>query len=481
MVMAVENDIDVLARGVHLRASDFVIQYDFRIEGSDSTSSIFDIRNDSLSFEFNGGGEWLISKDEVIAHGVPQNYFPDKWNTLIIFTQGDHFESYLNDELLHAFTETVSGEENALHADCASGEYGNVIIDNLKFWNLDGLTMEQQISYAPGSGTPNQQVANISEPEITNLLYKKTVFTTAITSLDWSNNRDIGNLIAVAGMDDHVIILNGSSGVERHAPIMSQAELVSVEWNPDGGGDRLAIGEVVGLVTLYRGIQRTEQYLEGPYNIDSLVGNGEISDLSFGDIGEGDNGNDLAAATSTGYIAVWGTLGDQGALVWKKQIDTGSIFSLDWNLENHQIMTVSENEGIQVWNAANGSRLLRLEIPSQSAAWSPDGRFIAIEDPSTGPSVIVIFKSGVEQARLELPALTNKIAWSPNGKLIGAAGKDGSVWLISGLDDDGQIQPLEILSAYSQDSQVTDLVWSPDGDVLITGDVTGNIWAWQVR
>ncbi|MFC1997556.1 hypothetical protein ACFLXI_08135 [Chloroflexota bacterium] len=466
MDMEVENDI-VYARGDHLTASDFVIQYDFRIEGSDSVSTIFDIRDYMLSFELTGGGEWLVSNDEVVANGVSQNYSPDKWNTVIIFAQGDHFESYLNGELLHAFSESVSGESNRFRAGSASGGQGKVIIDNLKFWNMDGATIEQQITINP-------------EPVITDLLYKKQVFDGSITSLDWSNNLDIGNLIAVAGHDNHVIILNGSTGQERRDPIMGQTEIVSVEWNPDGGGDRLANGDVGGLVSLFRKVQHLGSP-EGPNKINSLVGNGEIIDLSFGDIGEGDNGNDLAAATSNGYIAVWNTLGDQGTLAWKIQIDTRSILSLDWNLENHQILTVSENEGIQVWNAATGSRLLRLKYPSQTAVWSPDGKYIAVEDHSTETSAIVVIKSGAEQTLLELPAAANKIAWSPDGKLIAAAGKDGSLWLISGLDDGGQIQSLEILSTYDQDSEVTDLTWSPDSDVILTGDVTGNIWAWQVR
>ena len=65
--------------------------------------------------------------------------------------------------------------------------------------------------------------------------------------------------------------------------------------------------------------------------------------------------------------------------------------------------------------------------------------------------------------------------------MIAAGGNDGSVWVINGMDDGGQLESLEILYKYEQDAEVTDLVWSPDSDVILTGDINGNIWAWRVH
>jgi len=136
--MATKNDIDVWARGEHLRASDFVIQYDLMIEGGDSTAAIFQIRNGLLTFELKDTGDWWLEVgDGKYLNGTANSYLPGEWNQLIIHVNGDNFEFYLNDELFKAFNETVSGDKNYLQTD--SIDQGTVFIDNLNFWNLDGI------------------------------------------------------------------------------------------------------------------------------------------------------------------------------------------------------------------------------------------------------------------------------------------------------------------------------------------------------
>ena len=75
----------------------------------------------------------------------------------------------------------------------------------------------------------------------------------------------------------------------------------------------------------------------------------------------------------------------------------------------------------------NWSRVTELDYSSFCAQWSPDGRFIALEDHTRGFSDLVIVKFSIEQNRVELPTTINALAWSPDGSFIATAGKDGAI------------------------------------------------------
>jgi tetratricopeptide (TPR) repeat protein len=161
MIMTVENDEDLRVGREHIFATDFVIQYDFMSEGS-STSIGLDIRTYDFIFEIIDG--WLISHGDGSLHGTPTEYRPGEWNQLMVFAQGDRFEFYLNEELLTEYIETVSGRRNYLHADTT--DQGIVFIDNLKFWNLDGVNLViEGESTVPGFYEPIQEFINMTPPE----------------------------------------------------------------------------------------------------------------------------------------------------------------------------------------------------------------------------------------------------------------------------------------------------------------------------
>jgi hypothetical protein len=125
MIMTVENDEDLRVGREHIFATDFVIQYDFMSEGS-STSIGLDIRTYDFIFEIIDG--WLISHGDGSLHGTPTEYRPG---------------------------------ENYLHADTT--DQGIVFIDNLKFWNLDGVNLViEGESTVPGFYEPIQEFINMT-------------------------------------------------------------------------------------------------------------------------------------------------------------------------------------------------------------------------------------------------------------------------------------------------------------------------------
>jgi len=334
----------------------------------------------------------------------------------------------------------------------------------------------QEIVFTPTSTiTVLPTLINTSTPKPEKLHYTKKIMQGPITDLAWDT--ETGYLLGVASREKDTAILNGNTGgkFSQIPSNLHQSAVLSNAWELKGGGGAYATGDVNGLVIFYRHVQTGA--MDGPFTIDTLLGSGEITDLSYGNV----SGISLAASTSSGYIASWDTLGNQGYVIWKKQVDTGPVFSVDWNLTNHQILTVSENEGVQVWNALTGSRLQRLKVQSRSAAWSPDGKYIVLEDHSSGTSVLEVFQSGGSKARVELAALVNKVAWSPDGTIIASADQDGVIRLWSAIGSNGQVGSLEELYAFTQNAEITSLIFSPDGSLIVAGDVNGYIWAWTLK
>jgi WD40 repeat protein len=197
-----------------------------------------------------------------------------------------------------------------------------------------------------------------------------------------------------------------------------------------------------------------------------------------------DDRNYFAAGTQDGSIGLWEVVSSSwSSLNFQRQADTGVISALDWNPNQPQLLTLSVNEGLQVWNADTGGRLMQMDYKSRSAAWSPDGMYIALEDHALypgGASLLVVIQSGAVKAQAELPSEANQVAWSPDGRMIATAGVDGVLRLWRGIDENSAIGTLEQLSEFPQDAEITTMTWSPQGDRVITGDINGSIWMWDV-
>jgi WD40 repeat protein len=306
-------------------------------------------------------------------------------------------------------------------------------------------------------------------------VYNRNIFNTTITSLAWSEESD---LLAVTGREQSVSILIPSTGLSRRSLDALTGLITAGDWQPKGGANHLVTGLADGKVYIYPNGKITQN----TWSLEELIGKGEITAVEWGK----DDHNNLAAGTQDGNIASWFAVSRSWTILnFQLQADSGSIHAIDWNPNQSQLLTVGENEGIQVWNPASGGRLMKIDFDSRSAAWSPDGRYIALEDHSlsltpAGVPVLVVIRSGVVNAQVELPSEVNQVAWSPDGKLIATAGQDGVLRLWRWESENGVFGAVEPIYEFQQDAEITAIVWSPNGNQIITGDLNGSIWMWDV-
>ena len=162
----------------------------------------------------------------------------------------------------------------------------------------------------------------------------------------------------------------------------------------------------------------------------------------------------------------------------------GIVWSVAWSPDGQFIASTSDDNTVQVWQAANGKRISVYDTSSaHAAAWSPNGRLIAFTDggavqgrnPFPG-------NSGSPFSYTVDPKGTWSVAWSPDGERI-AVGSRSGVEILKVAN--GQ-------SVFKHDwsyAEVTAVTWSPDGRYIAWGSSgydhglqfhSGTVEVWEV-
>lgn len=473
-------------------AGDFALQFEYSVEGTGE--EIF------IDVDFRWGGNWTLMAyyldidpaqgtwkmvkygfpSQVLGSGdIPGTSGSGQAGKVQLVVVGDQFGVTLNNELVGVFRDDRwTWDLNRILVGTIDQSV-QIRLENVKFWNLDDIelaTDSQTIGTTPNQSVPATTPSSQTEfPVPTGLEFTLEIFETPITSLSWS---DESNLIAVTGQENTVSIINPRTGSLQRRFQVSADQAVSSDWQGEGGGDHLVAGGKDGRINIYRNGEKTRE----TWSLEDLVGKGEITILKWDQFDH----NNIAAGTENGYLATWYAVSSSWSVLnFQLQADSGPIYDLDWSQNQPKLLTVSENEGLQVWNPTTGGRLMKLDYQSRSAAWSPDGRYIALEDHGlslqpVGVPMLVVVQSGAVKAQTELAAEVNQVAWSPDGKLIATAGQDGVLRLWSGVNDNGIINSIDQVHEFHQDAEITVIIWLPDSDQIVTGDVNGRIWFWNL-
>jgi WD40 repeat protein len=163
---------------------------------------------------------------------------------------------------------------------------------------------------------------------------------------------------------------------------------------------------------------------------------------------------DVASARETGKLE-----GHQGA----------SVRGVAWSPDGKRLVTVAAGEpAFRVWEAATGKLLGRFALaaePAPVAAWSPDGRAVALGFP---PGVhLVDPETGRDVRALDAGDGVLAVAWSPDGKQVATAGEHG-VSLHDAATGKRASTPEVIPEPW-----IWSLAWSPDGRRLGLGSPSG--------
>ena len=107
-----------------------------------------------------------------------------------------------------------------------------------------------------------------------------------------------------------------------------------------------------------------------------------------------------------------------------------------------------------------------------SVAFSPDGGRLASASEDGEVQVWEVATGDLAWTGAEHPEPVRAIAWSPDGQLIASAGDDATVRLWDASDGDS-------LRALEHEAAVTDVAFSPAGDVLLTASRHVQLWDHQ--
>jgi WD40 repeat protein len=153
-----------------------------------------------------------------------------------------------------------------------------------------------------------------------------------------------------------------------------------------------------------------------------------------------------------------------------------------------EIVTVSADKTVRVWDVASGDTLRVLRLPVgpgdegviDAVAVSPDGKLLAVGGMPYGRGKfgVLLYLLNLKTGHIESTLkghrqIPNYLAFSPNGKLLASASSDKTVNLYDVKT--GKIE--RTLEGHTD--HVLTVAWSPDGQRLATSsaDKTGRIWS----
>jgi eukaryotic-like serine/threonine-protein kinase len=164
----------------------------------------------------------------------------------------------------------------------------------------------------------------------------------------------------------------------------------------------------------------------------------------------------------------------QGTTLLTYRGHRGYVYSVTWSPDAKNVASASDDQSVQVWNAATGTLLFSYAHngAANSVAWSPNGSLIAssgeddvvrVVNAKTGSSILVYQGHS---------ASVYEVKFSPDSRRVSSVSGDKTVrvW-------DAQTGNTDMIYT-GHNAVVWTAVWSPDGSKIVSGgaDKTVQIW-----
>jgi WD40 repeat protein len=183
----------------------------------------------------------------------------------------------------------------------------------------------------------------------------------------------------------------------------------------------------------------------------------------------------IASASKDGSVIVWNAA--NGQTLYTYHSPSSVVTSLAWSPDGRRIVSGGSDGVAQSWDATTGNHVLSHHMAFgavYAVAWSSDGRAIA-----GGAAVVEIWNASNGKLIRTLSSTNvfgpSDLQWSPDSQRL-AVGLDNNlgaqIWLLAGD---------KMLLSYRPPTQLRTLAWSPNGQTIASGDVSGTIQVWNAR
>ncbi len=194
-------------------------------------------------------------------------------------------------------------------------------------------------------------------------------------------------------------------------------------------------------------------------------------------------------------LAVVGVAGGGLALLARSQQSSGpaaplytyrghsdSVNAVAWSPDGKRIASGSDDNTVQVWDAANGGHVYTYSGHSNSVeavVWSPDGKRIASGggDVVAGHDFTVQVWDAANGGHVYTysghSGVVNAVAWSPDGRRIASGSSDKTVQVWDAADGG------HVFTYRGHSDSVNAVAWSPDGKRIASGSVDHTVQVWD--
>ena len=207
--------------------------------------------------------------------------------------------------------------------------------------------------------------------------------------------------------------------------------------------------------------------------VAEVEGRGDVWGISFSP-----DGSRVAAAwQAEALVRVQDLTGGAPAVEISASIPGGPGDSTAFDHEGRRLAIAVDQGGVLVVDSEDGATQRRLgdtTVDVTSVAWSPDGRWIATA--GSGDPGVVDAATGERHAALEgHDGQVLSLDWHPDGDRVATVAMDGFARVFEVTRDGAE----ERLTVATGGALVTEVAFSPGGDMLITGDdstTSASVW-----